>query len=397
MMPMRSRSFVQSLVCLGLALSVGVLSDRAAAGPLSPPAGAVASSGKTLTEISPETAINPSTSPTAAGAMIRISQPGSYYLTGNVVINTPGFAGIEIAAPDVTLDMRGFRVVGNPSSGPGIGGQGVAAGFKLRNGIITNTGGIGLSLASVENVSVDNVRVQFAGSTAMQLGVGATLTNSQAISCQTGISAEAGSSISNCVARNNTGVGFTTNTACVITNCVATGNVTGFLLVQGTSAEGCTAANNSSIGFQSNSLAIFTRCTARGNGLHGFSVAEGSRLFACYAAVNGQDGFRIDRATRITECQSFFNGTSGTGAGIRAIRNGNTIESNSVNDNVTGIAIEGSPNLFVRNSAVGNTGVNFNVVAGNRGNIVIGFSGAATQGSQGGAQVSTDPNANITY
>lgn len=397
MIPMRSRAFVQTMAVLSLALTAGVLSERAAAGPLSPPSGVVTSTGKTLREVAPETAITPPTNPTSFAAMIRISQSGNYYLTGDLVISTPGFAGIEITANDVTLDMRGFRIVGIPGSTLGIGGSETASGFKLRNGTITNTGGIGIGLGFADNVVVENVRVQYAAASAIVLGPGAKVNNCQVFSCQSGITVEAGSAISNCTVRNTSGVGFTTRLGCKITNSIAIGNLTGFLLGQGSSAESCTATTNTGVGFQSNSLAVFNRCVARSNGTHGFDVGQGSHVLASYAATNGSDGFRIDRATRITDCQSFTNGTSGTGAGIRALSSGNTIEGNSVNDNPVGISIEGSPNLYIRNTAVGSSQFNFSVANGNRGNVVPAAAAAAFQGDQGGAAVSTDPNANITY
>ncbi|MBL0870294.1 MAG: right-handed parallel beta-helix repeat-containing protein [Phycisphaerales bacterium] len=395
MKPMRSRAFVQTVTFLSLALTAGVLSDRAAAGPLSPPSGAVASTGKTLTEVSPETAINPPNSPTAVGAMVRISAPGAYYLTGNLLITASGIAGIEIAAPDVTLDLRGFRIIGSPTSGPGISSIASITGVKILNGTVTGTNGAGISMPSSSDAVVENVRVQSSGNWGMLLGQGARVTGCQAIACTAGgISVGTSSIIKDSIARGNTsGIGFSSSSAGVITDCVSTGNNIGYQLGVGAAADGCVASGNASHGFSSNTISTVTRCVSRSNAGHGFFMGEGTRVISCQANANALDGFRIDRASRIVDCLSFSN----AGAGIRVIRTGNTIEGNTVNDNNVGIKIDSSPNYYARNIVVGSITANFDVVAGNRGNVVIGASSPAFTGTIGGAQVSTDPNANITY
>ncbi|HVZ93498.1 MAG TPA: hypothetical protein VG797_03210 [Phycisphaerales bacterium] len=70
------------------------------AGPLTPPAGPVAPT----TGPEPRVAINAANTPGDADAtpsMFKITQPGSYYLTGNIT-GTSGKAGIEVASSDVT-------------------------------------------------------------------------------------------------------------------------------------------------------------------------------------------------------------------------------------------------------------------------------------------------------
>ena len=51
--------------------------------------------------------------------MFKITQPGSYYLTSNVT-GVAGKAGIEVTAPNVTIDLRGFELLGVPGSLAGI-------------------------------------------------------------------------------------------------------------------------------------------------------------------------------------------------------------------------------------------------------------------------------------
>jgi hypothetical protein len=87
------------VVCGG-ALAVGPLLGGAVvsvAGPLSPPGGPVASTYKTLSEVEPRTAVSLANTPGDADSLFKITQPGSYYLTGNIV-GVAGKHGVEIAA-----------------------------------------------------------------------------------------------------------------------------------------------------------------------------------------------------------------------------------------------------------------------------------------------------------
>src|SRR5262245_43726281 len=89
------------------------------AGSLTPPAGPIAPTMKTLAEIEPRTPIGPTTTPGGPNSLYRITQPGSYYLTGNVQ-GVAAKAGIEIVASQVTIDMHGFELVGAAGSLAGI-------------------------------------------------------------------------------------------------------------------------------------------------------------------------------------------------------------------------------------------------------------------------------------
>ena len=55
-----------------------------------------------------------------AGFPVTLSQPGSYKLTGNLFV-PQGLNGIQITAPNVTLDLNGFSIIGTgvcKASGP---------------------------------------------------------------------------------------------------------------------------------------------------------------------------------------------------------------------------------------------------------------------------------------
>jgi hypothetical protein len=73
-----------------------------------------------------------------------IGTSGSYILTKELT-GSPGSDGITVSAPDVTIDMRGFALVGPGGTGTERGITTVAgsARFSVRNGIIRDWGGRG--------------------------------------------------------------------------------------------------------------------------------------------------------------------------------------------------------------------------------------------------------------
>ena len=126
-----------------------VLSTHAQ-GPLVPP-GAPAPSMKTLQQVEPRTPID------ALPHVIIAS--GSYYVTGNIGPSGPG-AGILVAASDVTIDLNGFVLQGDPADGahgilvtPGL--QNVT----IRNGVIRDWGNDGIHASEVRNLHVESVIV----------------------------------------------------------------------------------------------------------------------------------------------------------------------------------------------------------------------------------------------
>ncbi len=93
-------------------LLLALAAPALAQGPLSPTA-APAPQGKTLDQIEPRT-------PLAGGtAGLTISQPGSYYLTGNITVASGN--GITVNADNVSLDLRGFTISSAAASPTGIG------------------------------------------------------------------------------------------------------------------------------------------------------------------------------------------------------------------------------------------------------------------------------------
>lgn len=105
-----------------------------------------------------------------AGFPVTISLPGSYRLSGNLVVPNAGTTAIVVTAPNVTLDLNGFTIGGPtvcsgfpPSctpagTGMGIDGSTDARGLVVRNGSVSGMGSTGVS-ALASGSSIENLRV----------------------------------------------------------------------------------------------------------------------------------------------------------------------------------------------------------------------------------------------
>lgn len=114
---------------------------------------------KTLDQVEARIPVSESTTPPSGDHQFTITQPGSYYLTGNVVVTKP--SGIAIAATGVTLDLNGFsirREAGNSGAGVEV----FSARCAIMNGSI---GGFGTGIAGTAALggSVSRVRVSECG------------------------------------------------------------------------------------------------------------------------------------------------------------------------------------------------------------------------------------------
>ena len=116
-----------------------------AQGPLTPP-GAPAPTMKSLDQIEPRIPINATHTPGDADSLFKITQPGSYYLTGNLM-GVAAKIGIEIATSNVTIDLMGHSLLGAAGSLSGIATPSTSYNnLTVRNGVITGWGGNGIQL-----------------------------------------------------------------------------------------------------------------------------------------------------------------------------------------------------------------------------------------------------------
>lgn len=366
------------------------VSGAAWAGPLNPPAGPVASSGKTTQEIfdkaaaaEPRTPISAETTPGDADSTFKIAAPGSYYLTRNM-LGGAGKHGIEIASGGVTLDLNGFELAGFPGTLSGIHCTAtMARGITIINGTVRNWGGDG-----VDVISGSPFQCQVKGVNAIGNG-------------GSGIRTGSGSIVTDCTAAANGNFGFDLVTACVVTTCVATSNGShGFDVGQNCTITGCTSSLNTQGGFEADGGTTFVSCSATTNGTFGIIAGNISSISSCVARSNGVDGILLGTGCSAVGNTASNNGSSAVGANIRAIGADNRIEGNNCSGADIGIRCDVAGNFIVRNTCTGAT-LNWDFAAGNVFGPIIDRtapgSGSVAGNSAPSSLGSTDANANFTY
>jgi hypothetical protein len=102
--------------------------------------------------------INQATVNAAGGFPYVISQPGSYKLSGNLILNDANKTAIRIAVDFVTIDLGGFSIIG-----PNDCSSGVCSANGTGNGIETLTGHVYF------NITIRNGTIQGMGDDGIQL------------------------------------------------------------------------------------------------------------------------------------------------------------------------------------------------------------------------------------
>lgn len=307
---------------------VVILAGAVRAGPLDPPGAPAPTAGV----LRPGTPI--STLP------YTITQPGSYYVTGNLT-GASGQNGILINANSVTLDLNGFTLQGVPGSGTGVKVD--QSGFKraitIRNGIVRGWGDTGISAQFAIGGVLDSLTAEGNGLFGIVVGADSTLTHCTAVyNGATGIEVQR-STIRDCTATGNGGNGFRIG-ASVLIDCISDDN--GF--------DGITASFSSSI----------QGCVVEQNGGRGIH-AQSSAVRDNRVAQNDGNGIEIEQNGSLVVGNSVhINSFIGAGSGILVSGSSSRIDGNHVTDEggtptqEVGINVTGSGNVVVRNTARGN-------------------------------------------
>ncbi|HEU6449390.1 MAG TPA: right-handed parallel beta-helix repeat-containing protein [Verrucomicrobiae bacterium] len=293
-----------------------------AQGSLTPP-GAPAPTMKSLDQIEPRIPVSASTTPGNGNNLYIISQPGSYYLTTNIVtVTNYGATGIEILPNNVTLDLNGFSVICTSTN---IGTYGIyipntQTNITVRNGTINGW------YYGVFSINGDSANLVFERLNAV-----------------------------NCVKVNNSnGYGMTLNGPAVLRDCTFEGNGTGAACNNNVSTgssviTGCTASHNYFSGIVCSGSGIISDCTANNNSSVGIDVA-----FNQFGS-SSTDGCLVSGCT---VNNNYF------GIYIQGARN--RIENNHAVNNSYGIYVYdgGGPytnNIIVKNSVEGSGVANYTI------------------------------------
>ncbi len=365
------------LAGLGGLAAGALLASTANAGPLTPPAGPIASTPGP----EPRIAVNAQNTPGNANALFRISQPGSYYLTGNIR-GQSGRHGIEIAANGVTLDLMGFEMEGVSGSLNGI--RTAAADLKnitIRNGSVRkwSANGVDLNTNAALSSRVEGILAN------ANVNLGITVGNTTVVA--------------DCIVTENSNGGMACLSSCLILRCAVHNNSgVGMTMFLGNLIKDCSVNENSFNGIAASGPGnTVVGCCTRANGGSGIVLTNGSTIAECTASGNAVHGISsgFESTIRNNACDS--NGTSGVGAGIRTFGSDSRIDSNSCTDNRTGIECVSFGNFIARNTCSGNT-TNWVIAANNTCLVINATNAPAINGDSGGISPgSSDPNANFTY
>lgn len=324
-------------VALGLA-GLSIVGIVAYAQPIAPPAGPINHVYKTLQEVEPRTPI--SSLPYA------INQPGSYYLTRDLS-GLVAQHGITINANNVTLDLRGFSLVGVPGSFSGVfvaagGGQNLV----VQNGTVRDWGAHGVDMFDSQNSQLRDLRA---------------FTN-----IMDGLRCGGGCLVSGCTSLGNSGDGLEGQGAVTVAACTFSSNLgRGILATDNWAISGCTASYNTLDGIRVANGSTVSACTAGNNGGDGIHANFGNTITGCTARANTGDGIDVVSGNYVSANTCNANGAAGDGAGVNASGADNRIEGNLAAGNDRGIDCNPAiGNTIFRNSASGNT-VQFDVAAGN--------------------------------
>lgn len=334
-----------------------VAAGTALAGPLSPPAGPISSTYKTLTEIEPRTALS--------SVPFTITQPGSYYLTGNMTL-AANQVGIEVLADNVTVDLNGFAIDGGGVSEDGVrvGASGVGGrkNVVIKNGTIRGTAKDGIDAFASTNVRVENVSVDTAtGGTGIITGKNAVISNCVVRNTGAGVVVGSDSIISDSISDGSTGqAGFVAGDNSTVRNCIAANGKSGIRVGKNSLVESCTARSNygngpeDGTGIRVGPWSRVIDCVAHDNrgfvdpsgsastGGSGFFVEQGGSVSGCNASGNIPDGFSFSFSVVAIGCNANGNVRYGIGVDGSVTLTNCTANSNGSHGLLQGGTIVGS-------------------------------------------------------
>jgi len=354
-------------------LGIAALTAAARAGPLNPPAGPISPTAKPLGELEPRTAVNAANTPGDGSAAFVISQPGSYYLLGDVVVPA-NKTGIRVDAPDVTLDLNGFRILGNNTAGTtGVTAiSGLATNLTIRNGTIESMNNYGVAIIGDGPYRITDVTVRSnRGYGVLTSGPGrvervAAIENAAGVaSSPAGMFLGSDTSVTGCVAASNNGKGIATGGNALIMDCVAyTNSADGISAGPTAVVVGCESSHNGGAGLSLQHSGVVDSCAARQNagaGIiasfgsvvrrshavdnsgSGISVWEGCLVAGCVSQGNTGDGFVLNTGGVIRGCTATSNTAAGINTGAAV---GSVVHACTASQNFDGIVV--GPGCLVR-------------------------------------------------
>lgn len=250
----------------------------------------------------PVTIVAPDPATPISSLPYTISAQGSYFLTGNLTASG-STAGIIISADNVTLDLKGFAVVGGGSgSVAGINVPSAQKNILIRNGTVRDWTNGGVNAANATNSVVQGLRLSnntatntFSNIAALSVGSGSTVKDcvvAHNTNCH-GISVGNACLVSGCIARaNSNGVGIRAADSCYVIGNISDSNTTGIAMGSGNRIDSNSCTSNVSAGVLAPSGAtnnLVMRNNARSNNPN-YNIAIGNRYGTIADQTSGATG-----------------------------------------------------------------------------------------------------------
>lgn len=382
--------------CSFLAGILSLCAVVAQAGPLAPPAGAVTSTAR----FGPRIELSQETTPGSIGDVYRITSPGSYYLAEDLAVPA-NMNGIQVSASDVSIDLNGFTIRGEPGSSNGVSILRTVDNIVIQNGVIRDMGLSAIVSGSegdgADRCVIENVYAYNSGLWGFLLHEYCTFRNCIIDTAQfQGILAGRGALIESCLVRNlSDGDGFKTGPSSRVVGCVAE-NVMyagtflasgdGFLVGSDSVVMGCLSVASARDGFDLGDRCMIADCAAFLNGQTGFALGESSLIDNCLSSDNLVGGVSIDERSTMRRCYVARTGTgivlgsscaavgnsvvectlvTSSGISVPVNSTGCLVDSNFLSGNTDNMNVLGTGNTIVRNISQAGMVIGINIVGGN--------------------------------
>jgi hypothetical protein len=205
----------------------------------------------------------------------KITQPGSYRLSANLVVTGLNTDGIDIDSDNVTLDLNGFTISGPGTLSTAKGIVSANQNITIKNGFVT---GFKEGIFLTGSGSLSDLIVSSNGD------VGVTAVSCGFLDTCTGVfsfeASQNGFVIVRCIAQNNVDSGFNVTNA-IVSESVADGNSAGIIASASTLIHNVISNNSFGLGwFGLGGYDLFGRNRFFGNGrnVYSTSTSQGNNL-----------------------------------------------------------------------------------------------------------------------